>query len=215
MNEKDIIDITMKIEGWFELADIISMHKIVSEYDSPISFLELGSWKGRSTTCIGLSLPQNSTLKCVDTFMGSDNEISTAHIEAREEGDPIYKQFMKNINILKQYRPDLDVIIHRGTTKECIDFFEDLEFDIIFIDSNHTFEYIRWDFFNYYCKCKDDGLIIGHDYHIGCPGIVKFVDTFIRDYVEFYPQPQGGCSLWSAKKRDISLNIKEIVNHLL
>lgn len=200
-NLEEIIKIADAIPGWYLPGDMIAMHSILQQHPESINFLEIGSWVGRSTTSIGLSLPLNSRLVCVDTFLGSENEQTTGHIEAQQEGDKIYKQFIENIDRLKSYRPDLNIEIIRGDSRIVYTNFEKLEFNIIFIDGNHTFQYVKQDFFNLYPYCKDDGMIVGHDFHQGCPGVIKFVTTFLTNKFKLYPEKES--CIWSVQKEQL------------
>jgi hypothetical protein len=208
MTKEEIIEKSLAVDGWFEKGDCVVMNSILSEYDHPITFLELGSWKGKSTTLIILSLPKNSKIICIDTFEGSENEQDTGHIEAREEGDPIYTQFMENLEAAKQLRPDIEVEVLRGDTLELSNNFEKLVFDIIFLDTNHQMQHVRNDFFTYVDKLKEDGILIGHDIHRGCPGVVTFVYSILgKAGVALYNEK--GCSLWSIKRSQVDFDIVE------
>lgn len=206
-NIEEILNRTTLIQGWFEKGDQIFINQLLSQINSPLNFLELGSWKGKSTTCIALSLPENSILTCVDTFNGSENEISTSHKEATLSDDIIYDEFKKNIKEIEVLRPDLSIYVYREKTEEAYKKFNNLEFDIIFIDGNHTFEYIKRDFVNYFPLCKENkGILIGHDLHNGCPGIVKFVKIFLPSQKLLMHE---GSSLWCIKKSDVDKDIFE------
>jgi len=56
------------------------------------------------------------------------------------------------------------VKIHRCTSAEALDRFEDGALDWVYIDGNHTYEAVRGDLSNYWDKVGDDGFILGHDY---------------------------------------------------
>lgn len=54
--------------------------------------------------------------------------------------------------------------LHRKTSDECADYFEDEYFDFIFIDGLHTYEQLTKDCSNFYSKLKAGGLFSGHDF---------------------------------------------------
>jgi len=59
------------IQGWFEQTAVYKM--AVDKYNDA-RFVEVGCWKGRSTTYMGVEIinsGKNITLDCVDTFEGS------------------------------------------------------------------------------------------------------------------------------------------------
>ena len=51
-----------------------------------------------------------------------------------------------------------------------------LPVDFLFIDGNHSYEYVKDDFNNWSKYCKKGAYIIFHDYSRHWPGVVKFID---------------------------------------
>ena len=76
--------------------------------------------------------------------------------------------------------------------------------DLVFIDGNHSYEYVKSDLEKYYPKVRTNGIIAIHDYdhpyHTSFPGVKKAVDEFVflnnlelkkdGDVVYFYRSPQ-------------------------
>jgi len=52
----------------------------------------------------------------------------------------------------------------RGLGEELIDLFEDESLDFIYIDANHSYDYVKADMDMWYPKLKKGGLFAGHDY---------------------------------------------------
>ncbi len=52
------------------------------------------------------------------------------------------------------------------------------EVDFIFIDANHEYEYVKKDIELYWPKVKSGGVLCGHDYSGGHPGVTTAVDEF-------------------------------------
>lgn len=52
------------------------------------------------------------------------------------------------------------------------------EVDFVFIDGNHTYEYVRKDIELYWPKVRSGGFISGHDFGEGFPGVVQAVTEF-------------------------------------
>lgn len=58
------------------------------------------------------------------------------------------------------------------------EFFTDKKFDFIFIDGDHSFEGVEFDFNKFFPNLKKDGIIAFHDY--GChPGVTQFCNSLI------------------------------------
>ena len=57
---------------------------------------------------------------------------------------------------------------------------KDNSIDIIFIDANHTYEFVKIDIVKYTPKLKPTGLLTGHD--IDYPGVNKAVKELIKNF---------------------------------
>lgn len=58
---------------------------------------------------------------------------------------------------------------------------EDNSCDLIFIDGNHSYQYVVDDLRNYWPKLKLGGELIGHDYNMKFPDLIKAVDEFEKE----------------------------------
>jgi hypothetical protein len=52
------------------------------------------------------------------------------------------------------------------------------EVDFVFIDGNHTYDYVKKDIDLYWPKIRRHGFLCGHDYTGGHPGVTQAVDEF-------------------------------------
>lgn len=59
----------------------------------------------------------------------------------------------------------------------------DDDYDLIFIDGNHTYDFIKSDLRLFYPKVRAGGVFSGHDYRHGSlhPGVKKAVDEFVKE----------------------------------
>ena len=90
--------------------------------------------------------------------------------------------------ILDKFAPEIaagTVDIHRMYSQDAVTLFPDNYFDWIYIDALHTYDGVRDDLENYFCKVKDGGFILGHDYtnnpnavHMGF-GVIEAVNSFV------------------------------------
>lgn len=71
-------------------------------------------------------------------------------------------------------------------SSEVVDMFEDGSIDFIFIDGNHSYEYVLEDLELYYPKVKNGGVITGDDYfmHEGDYEGKKMVQEAVNDFAE-------------------------------
>jgi len=98
-------------------------------------------------------------------FEGSCNH-TTAH------GDNMYMNVLKSMNMFGQF----SVIREKST--DAVRLFPDKYFDFIYIDANHSYEYVSEDIRIWMPKLKPNSLLAGHDYSRKHPGVVRAVHEF-------------------------------------
>ena len=147
--------------------------------------LELGSWKGRSSAAIARGLPAGGVLTCLDTWRGSDSE--RAHDHAKDPSDPIWCEFQEN------HRLNLStgrvVPLRKTTTAGMAELAaQGAQFDMIFIDAEHTYEACSSDIQGALKLLAPGGLLCGHDY---C-----WFDGVRKAASEVGGVPAGAASIW-------------------
>lgn len=78
--------------------------------------------------------------------------------------DGLYK------DVFSKFAPLVDeghVKIHRKSSIDAVEDFEDDYFDWIYIDTDHSYQLTRDELLQYSSKIKEDGIITGHDYSMG------------------------------------------------
>jgi hypothetical protein len=85
-----------------------------------------------------------------------------------------------------------NVLIHRRSSRDIVNEFDDQSLDLIYIDADHSYEAVLDDLFIWESKLTNDGYIILNDHAInasGTPkfGIVQAVTTFLRNKTHFAP----------------------------
>jgi predicted O-methyltransferase YrrM len=68
----------------------------------------------------------------------------------------------------------------QSLSERAADTFADGSLDLVFIDANHSYSFVKKDIEKYTPKLKADGLLTGHD--IDYPGVNKAVNELIKDY---------------------------------
>jgi len=58
--------------------------------------------------------------------------------------------------------------------------FEDEHFDLVFIDANHTYEFVKEDISAWYPKVRVGGVLAGHDFCNGFPGVQCAVEEYFK-----------------------------------
>jgi hypothetical protein len=152
-----------KIDGWFNFENIYAL--VVRKFNDGSKFVEIGSWKGKSASYMGIEI-KNSGKKiqfdCIDTWDGSEehtNINSMFYDPLTKIKDGLFDVFMKNIYPVSDYINPI-----RMTSVEASKLYEDESLDFIFIDAAHDYENVKKDILAWFPKLKKNGIIAGHDY---------------------------------------------------
>lgn len=85
-----------------------------------------------------------------------------------------------------------EVVFSRQVSYKAAREFPDRYFDFVYIDGNHTYEYVFRDLLDFAPKIKDDGLLMGHDFFEDAfaseqhYGVIDAVHRFLRRAGEDY-----------------------------
>ena len=156
-------------ENWFSYPNLYS--KMVHEHPSGSHFVEVGSWKGKSSAYMGVIIANsNKGIKfdCVDTWLGS-----TEHIEIMKNlgNDLLYSTFINNMKPLEGYYNAV-----RMSSVDASKTYKNESLDFVFIDASHECERVKEDIEAWFPKVKIGGYLAGHDYDLYFPDVEKAVN---------------------------------------
>jgi len=132
--------------------------------------LELGSWHGRSTVLLASVAKM---LHAVDWHRGDPHSGNSDTL-----GPMVQK--------LRQHGLEDSVVLHVGRNEDVLPLFRDGLFDLIFVDSFHTYEAVQRDIDLTRRLLAPDGIMVFHDYGLtliqnGIPfGVTAAVDDFAQ-----------------------------------
>lgn len=142
-------------ENWFSYPQLYS--KMVDEFSSGSIFVEIGSWKGKSSAYMAVEIANSQKdiqFVCIDTWEGSVEH------QNKEELQNLYDVFISNMKpVEKYYRPI------RLKSLQAVNLFTDNSLDFVLIDASHEYEDIKNDILAWYPKVKIGGVLAGHDYY--------------------------------------------------
>lgn len=116
-----------------------------------LNILEIGSFEGRSAIFF-LKFFQKSNITCIDIFEG--------HEELKSKNfDLIFKNFDNNTKNFKDR-----IKVFRGSSDNFFLQNTDHLYDLIFIDGNHSYNYVLNDAINSFKRLKKNGIIIFDDF---------------------------------------------------
>lgn len=176
MNWKDV-------PGFFD-SDLMYKLAVKSFTDESI-FVEIGSWMGKSTSCLGQLVKESQKeikIYAVDTFEGSEEHTEIIK-DIKSNSSSLLEIFKTHISLC-----EVDDIINpiQGRSLDVVSQFEDESIDFIFIDASHDYENVLADITAWYPKLKPGGLIAGDDYTACWNGVMKAVDEYFKDKTVFF-----------------------------
>lgn len=136
-------------------------------------FVEVGSWKGRSTSFIGAICKANGTrLVCVDHWKGSEDQLATRYAAALEIED-VEQTFRSNMAAL-----GIDVEVLAESSRAAAERFELGTVDRVFLDGSHDGKSVSEDLELWSARLRESGVVAGHDYSPKHPELCAAVDAF-------------------------------------
>ena len=123
---------------------------------------EIGAFKGATSKYLLENLKNLEFLICVDPWIkypDFEKVIYNKKLQKTDFENDIYKKFLKNIENNKDR-----AIVYRMFSSEAAKYINNNSLDFIFIDGNHSYEYVKEDIELWYPKVKIGGLVSGHDY---------------------------------------------------
>ena len=161
--------------------------EIISEF-KPAVVIDVGVWKGASTVYLAGLVRQHvndGTVIAVDTFLGSpEHNIVNSELFKlipRRHGRPLlYEQFLSNIvrgNVqdrvipLPQTSSAGGLLLRQAGVKA----------GLIHIDASHEYVDVLNDARVYWELLEPGGFLVGDDYHITWPGVVRAADEFAAE----------------------------------
>lgn len=170
MNWKDV-------EGYFSYTNLYDL--ALKHCPDNSTFVEVGSWMGRSTCYIGEQIKKSSKnikFYAVDTWEGS---------EEPQHKETIQKLQNENLTLLDVFKDNIkscgvdDYVIPLQTTSlEAASQFEDNSLDFVHIDASHDYKNVLADIRAWYPKVKPGGFITGDDYVYCWGGVIQAVKEY-------------------------------------
>jgi predicted O-methyltransferase YrrM len=177
-------------ENWFSYAGFYA--DIVKQMPDSAVMVEIGSWKGRSTACLGVEIINSGKgicLICVDAWKYVPS--TEQPVSSQAKFDKVYNEFVENTRLFENF-----LSIVRKDSVQAAGYFRDNSIDFVFIDALHTYEGVKADAEAWLPKVRPGGIIAGHDSFTRVhPGVKKAVDELFPN-VNLIPDQ----NVWWIKK---------------
>jgi len=161
------------------LLDLISHINNIYPTKSMI-LLEIGAYAGESTSVF---CQHFKSVTSIDPHNITDSNFAT--------GNEVHGAFCFRM------KPYTNYTTIRKTSDDAFEELANQQFDVVYIDGNHEYDYVKRDILNYQKLIKPNGFITGHDYEDGWPGVEKAVDECLGK-----PQMRFRDSSWLVRKTE-------------
>lgn len=161
-----MIDVTRAdtIKGW---TSKLELEWLAEQASKRKNIVEIGSWMGRSA--VAMATNTVGKVLAVDTWQGTPEDGHFRQLEGKP-ADWLIQQFIDN----KTGVENLTWIQGRSTTVASL-LSQVPQFDMIFIDGDHSYAAVKADIIAWLPLMLPGGLLCHHDYDGGRPGCVKAI----------------------------------------
>ena len=170
MNWKDV-------EGYFSYTNLYDI--ALKHCPNNSTFVEVGSWMGRSTCYMGEQIKKSSKnikFYAVDTWAGSEE------LDHKNAIDRLKKYDFTLFEVFKYHLSECGVSNYitplQTTSLEAAEQFEDNSLDFVHIDASHDYDNVLADIRAWYPKVKPGGFITGDDYVSCWGGVIQAVKEY-------------------------------------
>jgi hypothetical protein len=162
------------INGYMYSANTIMFKKVLDTLPQNSTWVELGSWTGRSTAYCSVELLNRGLLGkfySIDTWEGSIEHVDLDIIKQKSLEDV----FKSNVS------PILDKItMMKSFSWNAADSFENNSVDFCYVDAAHDYESVTKDLEAWWPKIKEGSFFGGDDYTEDWQGVIDAVNDFFK-----------------------------------
>lgn len=156
-----------QVPGFMNHRNTIILDIAIQEFPTGGTWVELGSWMGRSATYCAVELitaGKIGAFYCIDTWGGGDT------LAAPQDA---YHQFLQHTAPIRDYITDV-----RSDSATAATAFVDHSVDFCYVDALHTYAAVMADLAAWWPKIRPGARFAGDDYTKGWPGVVQAVSEF-------------------------------------
>lgn len=137
--------------------------------------VNVGTWCGYTALALALGGP---TVIAVDTFLASDEQTGDRSLQLIQEGlTDTFHHFLFHVAEIPKASGSGVVIPVVGRSLEVVNLFGLHQFDLVFIDGDHSGLSVMSDLLTWSLTLKPGGMLCGHDF--GQPAVRDTVERFI------------------------------------
>ena len=137
--------------------------------------VEVGTDHGKYAEQLLQGIP-GLRLACIDPYVAYTEG---KEVHTQKEMDKIYEEALART----QKEPYI-CQINRMTSMDAVGGLDDNIFDFVFIDGNHSYDFVKEDIREWTKKVKPGGIVAGHDYKedpINNYGVIQAVNEYVKE----------------------------------
>lgn len=154
-----------EVPGWFMQQDFEFYKWCVMHHASPAHFVEVGSFKGRSSAYMAVEIINSQKqikFDCVDTWEGShEHQLGGEAQDTDVVAHTLFDRFLENMQPVQGYYQAV-----RMNSVTAAQTYPDESLDLVFLDASHDEHNVILDIQAWLPKVKKGGMLSGHDWHM-------------------------------------------------
>jgi len=161
------------VQGFMSHRNTIMLDLVLEKFPAGGTWVELGSWMGRSAAYCVVELINREKLGpfyCIDTWDGGIEHLGWKELDTLEQ------DFQRNIEPVRDH-----VTVIRSESWRPAETFADDTVDFCYVDAGHTYEAVMKDLQAWWPKIRPGSYFGGDDYTKGWPEVCQAVEDFFRD----------------------------------
>jgi len=171
ISHDDVIRAQQPIEGWLSVHEALLLFHLAKRNSAQGDIVEIGSWKGKSTVCLGLGVKASGTKRIIHAVDPHEGKIRIGD----KKGSSTLVAFRRNVE-----KADLMGIISPVvSTSEAYAMKWRAPISFLFIDGLHDYEHAKEDYMLWSPYVSDGGIIAFHDGFCGYPGVWKAINELV------------------------------------
>lgn len=143
-----------------------------SEIPTGGRILEIGCGSGGSTAVMATASEPSVTIETIDPFCTYNEEMHTGLVANVREGNEA--EFRETA---RQFGYSGRLAHHQCSSLDAVGIVAASTYDLVFVDGNHSTEFVKNDLAMSWLRLKPGGLLVGHDYTTRFPGVIQAVDA--------------------------------------
>lgn len=171
-----------QIEGWLYLEEAWALHEAVQDFPDegrPLTVVEIGSWKGRSTVALASAIRARGDGKvfAIDPHTGTSDGPEPGPVSTASE-------FLANVRAAG-LQPFVELI--QTTAHEARLGFASRSVDVLFVDGSHHYDDVKTDILDWQTALRDHSTVAFNDPSV--PGVYEALRELVVLYGSCFKRP--------------------------